>query len=120
MEEIDFTIDETDPEVLQASGNFTPLKAHRLLQRYLESSSDPDSLTRAAAEIHNMLCAHDGPTGEEKSNAEWEHTMFIHTLLDLVGKSPHSHRAQDDIVRLLVRLQSSTKLNVVVHDKQYV
>ena len=118
-EDIDFTIDETDPEVEQGSGSFTVLKAHRLLQKYLESS-DLSSITRTAAEIHNMLCAQNADPNGDDSKAEWEHTGFTHTLLDLVGKIPHSHRAQDDIIRLLVRLNSSTKLNIAVDDKEYV
>ncbi|KAJ5326653.1 hypothetical protein MYU51_001913 [Penicillium brevicompactum] len=118
MEDIDFTIDETDPEVQQGSGNFTVLKAHYLLQKYLKSS-DLSSITHTAAEIHNMLCVQNADPNGDDSNAEWEHTMFTHTLLDLVGKIPHSHPAQDDIIRLLVRLKTSTKLNIAVNDPEY-
>ena len=132
MESIDFTIDETDPEISRTSGNFSVLKAHGLLRRYINSSADPGSISQFAAEIHNMLSANDGgqddgddekdgEKGAEKvSNPWWEHTMFAHTLVNFIGKIPHSHRAQDDIVRLLVRLKSSTKLNIPVHDEQYV
>lgn len=65
-----------------------------------------------------MLCAHDSQAEGEESRAEWEHCMFFHTLWDLVVKIPHFHRGHDDIVRLWVRLQSSTKLNEVVDDKE--
>ena len=117
MQEIDFAIDETDPEVLQASGNFSVLKAHRLLQEYLQTAaSDPNSVANTASQVHRMLCAQDGDSETKESRAEWEHGMFTHVLLDLVGKIPHSHRAQQDLVNLLVMLKSSTKLNSVVND----
>ncbi|KAJ5116949.1 hypothetical protein N7456_001297 [Penicillium angulare] len=122
MKEIDFTIDETDSENLQASGNFSVLKAHQALKQYLENASDPSSMLRALCEIHNMLCPDNSEKEKEnkaeweynkffyvffdlvrkmkkkKENAaEWEHCMFFHILFDLVRKTPHDNRAHDDL-----------------------
>ncbi|KAJ6023991.1 hypothetical protein N7540_004788 [Penicillium herquei] len=56
MEDIDFSIDETDDEVTALVGKFSELKAHRILQHYLETcQSDSNALSNACKQISEIL-----------------------------------------------------------------
>ncbi|KAJ5714550.1 uncharacterized protein N7483_011731 [Penicillium malachiteum] len=112
MANIDFSIDETDPDVTAACGNFSVLKAHRTLQEYLEACEDtPGALLCTVARIDLMLSPHNKESREKEAKAEYEHRMFYQKLLDLVCKIPYSHPAQAHLVSLLGQLSKSRSLN---------
>ncbi|KAJ5109438.1 hypothetical protein N7456_006113 [Penicillium angulare] len=119
VSDIDFSIDDTDPEVTAVVGKFSVLKAHRALQHYLETcQQDPTSLEKTLFKIDAMLCSRDPKKKKKKEDAaEHEHGMFTHVLLDLVWKIPYHHSAQDDLVRLVISMQNMAKLGTIAEDK---
>ncbi|KAJ5638684.1 hypothetical protein N7528_001074 [Penicillium herquei] len=112
MANIDFSIDETDPEVTTVCGKFSVFKAHRTLQEYLEDFEDsPGALLSAVGHIKLMLSPHNKENRAKEAKAEYEHRMFCQKVLDLVCKIPYSHPAQAYLVSLLGQLSKLRSLN---------
>ncbi|KAJ6023993.1 hypothetical protein N7540_004790 [Penicillium herquei] len=112
MANIDFSIDETDPDVTTLCGNFSVLKAHRPLQEYLEACEDaPGALLCTVGRIDFMLSPHNKESRGIEAKTEYEHRMFYQVVLDLVCKIPYSHPAQAHLVCLLGLLSKSRSLN---------
>ncbi|KAJ5718549.1 hypothetical protein N7488_004195 [Penicillium malachiteum] len=106
MANIDFSIDETDPDVTTVCGRFSVLKAHRMLQEYLENCEDsPDALLSAVANIDLMLSPHNKESRAKEAKAEYEHLCKI----------PYSHPAQAYLVSLLGQL--SKLRNLISHEE---
>ncbi|OJJ51771.1 hypothetical protein ASPZODRAFT_163556 [Penicilliopsis zonata CBS 506.65] len=117
MSTIDFSIDETDPEVTALCGQTSVLKVHRILQHYLETcENDPKSFSNALTQLDAMLHSIDPKDEGKEGSASTEHTAFSWTLIDLALKVPYSHPAQDHLVSLLAHLRKSVKLNKAVLD----
>ncbi|KAJ5712442.1 hypothetical protein N7493_008910 [Penicillium malachiteum] len=112
MANIDFSIDEADPDVTTVCGKFSVLKAHRTLQEYLEDfEASPGALLSAVGNIDIMLSPYNKENRAKEAKAEYEHRMFYQKVLDLVCKIPYYHPAQAYLVSLLGQVSKLRSLN---------
>ncbi|KAJ5638685.1 hypothetical protein N7528_001075 [Penicillium herquei] len=115
MQDIDFSIDETDSDVTSEwktlVGKFSDLKVHRILQKYLETcQTDINALPNACKQIEDIISWPNSKKQKKKDRAEREHHMFFDVLLRLVSKIPYSHPAQGYLV-ILLKVQFPTTLD---------
>ncbi|KAJ5714549.1 uncharacterized protein N7483_011730 [Penicillium malachiteum] len=120
MEDIDFSIDETDPDVTTEwktlVGKFSDLNVHKILQKYLETcQTDIEALANACKQIEDIISWPDLKKQKKKDRAEHEHHMFFDVLLDLVQKIPYSHPAHGYLV-ILLKVQFPTKLGCMSYN----
>lgn len=114
MSQLNLQIDKMDPEVKEVHGRYSDLRAFDILQRYLGGTQEERSIVHTTKLIHDMLC------DRTDRDAEFQHSMFSHVVLDVAQQIPYSHSAQGYLVRLLQRLQVSSKLTGRVIDEDEV